>query len=80
MILWVVAVDDTVLGPVLRADGYSLSEKIYVMVAGAGVGTIFDEDGIAIVGVVYGGLDVVEISRAVVVNDDGFCDTGAGER
>jgi len=74
-----VAIDDAVFRAILGADSDSFSKEINVVVPLAGVGAVFNKDGIAMVGGVYGGLDVIEISRAVVVNGDGFSDAGADE-
>jgi hypothetical protein len=50
------------------ADGDGLAEEVNVAVAVAGVSAWLDYYGVAFVGVVYCGLDVVEIGGAVVVN------------
>jgi hypothetical protein len=57
-------------GPVLRTDRYCLtaeSDSISIR-PGAVIGPIGDEDGICVVRIVDSGLDIVEISRAVIVN------------
>ena len=45
-----VAVDDAVFRAGFGADGYGLAEKVDIAVAGAGVGAIGDEDGVAVIG------------------------------
>ena len=58
------------------SDGDSFSEEVDVAVSGAGVCSGEDEDIIAVAGVVDSGLDVIEIVRPLLVDDDNFCCAG----
>jgi hypothetical protein len=68
LVLVALAVNYAVKGPVFAADSDSFSEEIDIAVAIARIGTGTDEHSIAVIGIVYCGLDVVEIGGTVVVN------------
>jgi hypothetical protein len=66
------AVDNTVSGAILAAEGNGLAFEINIPVAVAAVGPVSNKNRITIVGIINRRLDVVEIRRIVVINGDCF--------
>ena len=52
------------------ADGYCFSEEVYVTITWTGIGSGLNFDDIAVDSMIDGGLDIVEIGRAIVVDGD----------
>jgi hypothetical protein len=75
-----IAVDDTVFRAISAAHRNCLSEKVNIPIAGASIDAIGNDNGIAVVGVVDSGLDVIEIGRGIGIDVDNLSCEGGGSR
>jgi hypothetical protein len=60
------------------ADCYSPAAKVNIPISIAGINPVSNDYGIAVIGIIDSGLNVVEIRRLIVINVDYFSLTGNG--